>query len=119
MPSMKSGRETTHTREITVQVIRRKGLKRTPLKQQSKKRQSEQYAYRKAKGELVAAAQGMCQGRIPNICSTYATDMHHIRYRSRGASYVPGEGEARILCRFCHEFIHRNTRWAREQGFLK
>src|SRR3990167_5944827 len=111
MPSMKSGRETTHTREITVQVIRRKGLKRTPLAKQSKKRQSEQYAYQKAKGELVAKTCGQCEAKIPNICSTYGTDLHHRRLRSRGSAYVPGEGEAILLCRMCHEFCHRNTRW--------
>ena len=98
---------------------RRTALKRTPLVKQSKKRKSEQYAYQKAKGELVEQAQGMCQARIPNICSTYATDMHHLRYRSRGASYVPAKGEAILVCRADHDWIHANTREARAMGLLK
>ena len=98
---------------------RRTALKRTPLAKQSKKRQSEQYAYQKAKGELVAKTGGQCEARVTGICTGYASDLHHLKFRSRGASYVPGEDEARILCRACHSWVHANTREARALGLLR
>ena len=93
-------------------------MKRTRLRHRSVKRQAQMLAYRLAKGELMARADGRCEARLEG-CTDGATDLHHLQYRSRGASFVPGEGEAKALCRHCHNRVHSHTREARERGLLK
>ena len=96
------------------------GLKRTPIRRVSRKRAAAQGAYARAKAEAFEAAEGLCQARIPDVCTGAAQDLHHVRPRGRGAPLVPEKAEdAAMLCRQCHSWAHANTRLARERGLLK
>lgn len=53
------------------------------------------------------------RGKVPEQW----TDMHEIRLRSQGGDPTD-ESIIRCICRDCHDWIHKNPVWARENGFM-
>lgn len=52
---------------------------------------------------VVDRCDGICEARLPEVCSWLAVDIHHIKARSRGGSNNPGN--LLVVCRECHEAI--------------
>ena len=101
--------------------MKRSALKRSPLKRVSTKRKSALADYMEARNLAFEAANGLCQARVPNVCTTYATDGAHLIPRGQGGALLPGV-RGQVLqpqCRACHTYATANPRLAREMGWLK
>jgi len=90
-------------------------MKRTPLARRSRKRRAALPAYAAAK----AALPDRCEAQIKGVCTGYAQDAHHVHARGRGGPLVPGEGGLVSCCRSCHNWIHANSRVARNLNLLR
>jgi hypothetical protein len=49
------------------------------------------------------------------ICGVFATDIHH---KERRGKNLNNEETWMPLCRFCHQKVESNGKWARENGYL-
>jgi hypothetical protein len=99
-------------------------LKRTPLKQVSKKR-AKLNRERASFVKSYLSRQSTCEaGRVIEIddkrhrCSITAVDVHEMLTRARGGSIVD-ESNVLALCRSCHDWIHANPKRATELSFLR
>lgn len=54
---------------------------------------------------------------VSPVCTGEATEVHHIRGRS--VNIVLDSAEWKSACSACHHFLHKNDKWARDNGFLK
>lgn len=70
--------------------------------------------------DLLMRADYCCEAMIPQICrGDRFLERHHRRSRR-----IRADGKANqlsnllLVCRNCHELIHREKRWAREYGFV-
>ena len=95
-------------------------VKRSPI---TRKKSLRQQAFDKElssmTNELYARAENWREAMIPGICEgRHNLDRHHRRRRN-----VRGDGKANslsnllLVCRSCHELIHKEKRWARQFGF--
>lgn len=84
-------------------------MKKTPLRKVSKKQSRRLTEYRKAKASY------MEEHRHCEMCSAPSQQIHH--KRGRGIYLADPEFFA-ALCAPCHEEVHRNPNWARENGWL-
>jgi len=99
-------------------------LKRTPLKQVSKKR-AKLNRERATFVKSYLSRQPTCEaGRVIETadvrhrCSITAVDVHEMLTRARGGSIVD-EANVLALCRACHDWIHDNPKRATELAFLR
>lgn len=87
---------------------------RRPLPRISKKRKGEQVIYAKRK-KVFLSKHHHCQ-RCDTYCSPQNRDLHHWAKRA-GKLYL----EERLwvmLCRGCHDWVHRNEQQAQKDGWL-
>ncbi|NQY42597.1 MAG: hypothetical protein HRT87_04550 [Legionellales bacterium] len=82
----------------------------------SKKRQQEDAKYRKLRINFLEE-KPMCEARLPG-CTLKSTDVHH-KYSGKDRSkYYLDTSTWLSCCRSCHDFIHKNPRFARESNLL-
>ena len=89
-------------------------MKRTPIRQRSKKRAK---LYREERVPLVEkfmAEHPLCQ----RCLSARSTDPHEPLTRARGGS-ITDENNLVALCAACHLHIHLHPKESEEQGWLK
>lgn len=85
-------------------------IKRVRMRQVSVKRSREMKIYAKLRKELLSQFPA-CQ-----VCGKRkSTDCHH--KSKRGKNYLNVE-TFMAVCRSCHDRIHANPKWARENGLL-
>jgi hypothetical protein len=58
-----------------------------------------------------------CEAQIPTRCSRLASDVHEIKTRARGGSFLDEEN-CLCICRPCHSWITDHTAWSLEHGFI-
>lgn len=89
-------------------------LKRSAgIRKQSRKRAAVSGDERQLYADVVAEA-GRCER-----CETLpAIEAHHLMRRSSGKKRLERENLVG-LCRPCHDFIHRNPKWAYENDWLR
>lgn len=85
-----------------------------PMRRQGAKARRAAAELRKSKQAAFAQAGGLCQARIPGVCTRIATDAHHVVKRSRGGSHHASN----ILptCRACHDWIETHDKEAKRMG---
>lgn len=89
---------------------RSKPLKRTPLNRVSPSKVPVYRQYTKLAKEF-KLANPTCQ-----CCKSRQTkDVHHMKGRGK---YLLDSETFLAVCRLCHDAIHANPRWARENGWL-
>lgn len=93
---------------------RTKLLRKIPLRRVSKRRAAESSQYSKLRREFLTNAK-VCSVCPPGSYS-WASDVHH---KFKRGKYFLDTSTWIAVCRSCHEKIHANPKWAREQGFLK
>lgn len=59
---------------------------------------------------------GLCEARIPGVCSVQATDVHEVLTRARGGDILD-EDNCLALCRVCHSYITTHPNFAASHGF--
>lgn len=91
--------------------------KRAPIAKLSDKRKSDQAKYLKLRLEFLNNNQ-MCQVGVFN-CSGFATDIHHTFSGKDRNKYFLDESTWLGTCRSCHNWVHENSKKARELGLLK
>lgn len=99
-------------------------LKRTPLKQVSKKRQELNRKRRTFVDEMLKDFR-YCQVGVDiksvdesHWCQVRSVDVHEIKTRARGGSIID-RANCLAICRSCHDWIHRNPKQATDLGFLE
>ena len=93
-------------------------IKAKPIPPRSQKRSKEERLY-VAKRIIFIQEHPMCEAHISGICTEYATEVHHKHSgKDREQSFID-EKTWMAICRNCHNWIHNNSRDARELGFLK
>jgi hypothetical protein len=97
---------------------------RTPLKQVSKKRAQENRQRSKIRAELMDRITSCQAGSIiaprdpAHRCWRTPSDIHEPLTRARGGSITDPENMV-VVCRSCHDWIHRNPLLALELHLLK
>jgi len=66
---------------------------------------------------VLERAGGVCEARFKGICSGTATDVHEIKTRARGGSYLDPVNCV-ALCRLCHTTITVQSSWAVRYGWV-
>lgn len=95
-------------------------MKRSPLRNRSKKRTAEMVERRKLIKRLFDERDGLCEALIEGVCSRYASDLHEILRRSQGGKVVGGDDSSYlIVCRPCHTWIGNNPQQAFQLGLAK
>ena len=89
-------------------------MKRTALRQRSKKAQRIAPQRRKRVEEMLEDA--VCAARLAG-CTGRATEVHEPRMRSRGADILDPE-QCIPICHWCHRWTHDNPAKAHELGLL-
>ena len=85
-------------------------IRRTPLRRVSLKRQKALREYTKLRRKFLD------KNRVCEVCKNSPSfDIHHTK--GRGLNLLVTD-TWKAVCRDCHERIHRNPSWAREQGYL-
>lgn len=101
------------------------GLKRTGrLNPMSKKRKREQAERRKVIEEILKtrllceATQRIWKADYDHRCQREPHDIHEPLTRARGGS-ITDPANMIVVCRACHDWIHRNPKLATEVGLLR
>lgn len=92
------------------------GLARTgPPKPVSAKRAGQMDAYRAAKAEVKARAEGACEMRTP-VCVGFGVEPHHVK--GRVGPLLTDTEWMMHTCRPCHNYAHDRPAEAYENGWL-
>lgn len=67
--------------------------------------------------EIASERGEFCEARIAG-CQTIAVDAHEKVRRSQGGSVTDADNII-LVCRHCHDWIHRNPRKAKQRGLLE
>lgn len=89
-------------------------VRQKPLARLSAKRSQEEKLYL-AKRVLFLAEHPLCEFHIPGICTTTATDVHHMQGRT-GENYLD-ISKWKAGCRSCHMWVEEHPKEAQELGF--
>ena len=91
---------------------RKKGFKKTggKLKSLSGSRKAKNADYEKSKAEYFEEKNYQCE-----ICNQAAIDLHHKKGRGK---FLCDKSSFMALCRPCHNKIHHEVGWARENGYI-
>lgn len=85
-------------------------IRRKPIKKVSDKRKREYPIYMKLRAQFLKE-KPTCE-----VCkSGEATQVHHKKHRGK---YYLDVSTWLSTCNLCHEYIHRNPKWAEEHGYL-
>jgi len=85
------------------------------LKQKSDKQKAIDKAYTLMRKEYLTK-HPMCEVKLPGVCKGQACDIHHTAYR--GINTL-AQATWLAACRECHDWVHLNSKKARELGYLK
>jgi hypothetical protein len=89
-----------------------------PIAPRSQKRLLEERIY-SVKRKVFLQNHSMCEAHIQGICTGLATECHH-KYSGKDRNqYFVDETTWVAICRNCHNWIHANSKNAREIGLLK
>lgn len=66
--------------------------------------------------EVHARSEMICEAMIRGVCTWNGAHLHHRKMRSQGGGHEPNN--LGFICDNCHRFIHGNTNWAYENGWL-
>ena len=80
-----------------------------PIAPRSPKRYKQEREYLKKRKSFLLSSQ-LCQAKLPNICTTQATDVHHMQ--GRIGNLLTDETKFLAVCRACHDWKE-----AKELGF--
>jgi len=85
-----------------------------PIAQRSPKRSKQEREYLQKRKSFLLSSQ-LCQAKLPNICTTHATDVHHMQ--GRIGDLLTDETKFLAVCRQCHTWIEEHPAQAKELGF--
>lgn len=86
-------------------------MKRSPLRRTSRKRASQNKAYSKLRKQF------LLRRTYCDICKTKpVSHVHHVD--GREGLLLLDLSKWMAVCYACHDRIHGNPKWAREQGYL-
>jgi hypothetical protein len=88
--------------------------KQKPIAQRSPKRMSQEREYSKLRQSFLLSSP-LCQAKLQNICTTHATDVHHMQ--GRIGNLLTDETKFLAVCRQCHTWIEEHPAQAKELGF--
>ena len=88
-------------------------VKQKPIRPRSPKRASQEAEY-SAKRKVFLTKHPMCQMNLPGICTTYATDVHHMK--GRIGDLLLDEQFWKAGCRACHDYVEKHPKEAKEMG---
>ena len=88
--------------------------KQRPIAQRSPKRMSQEREYSKKRKSFLLSSP-LCQAKLPNTCTTHATDVHHMQ--GRIGKLLTDETKFLAVCRSCHDWIEMHPIEAKELGF--
>jgi hypothetical protein len=101
----------------------RKPLKRTPLKKQSVKQKTRLDRYMRARREFINILELKDHWLQCEVCKDMGfiptrtgTEVHH--KKGRAGAMLWNQTYFLWVCRWCHDQIHENPKWARAQGYL-
>jgi hypothetical protein len=83
--------------------LRRAPQIRTEASPSKSRRSPSRAGERRAKQLVSARSGGLCETRIPGLCTTWATDWHHRLNRSQGGRWCASQGLH--VCRPCHRVL--------------
>ena len=89
-------------------------MKRSPLRQVSKKRAKQLRSYSALRKNFLAD-HPFCQ--VVGCKPRYSTQIHHRSHRE--GKRLNDVDNFVAVCDNCHNEIHQNPKWAREQGLLR
>jgi hypothetical protein len=88
-------------------------VKQKPISPRSPKRILQEAEY-SAKRKVFLTKHPMCQMHLPGICTTYATDVHHMAGRT--GDLLLDEQFWKAGCRACHTWVELHPKEAKEMG---
>lgn len=91
-------------------------LRRTPLPRVSKKQARLGRALAKSLREIVRETDGLCQFRIPGVCTTWIEGTAHLRKRSQGRD--DSRANIRGACNACNGWCERFPIKAHAMGLV-
>jgi 5-methylcytosine-specific restriction endonuclease McrA len=91
---------------------------RKPMRRQSARKRAERGPRARCVAAVRARSGGLCEGRVPGVCTGTATDVHEVVSRARGGS-VTDMANCVHLCRDCHSWAHNHPAIAATLGLLK
>lgn len=92
-------------------------MKKSPLKKRSRKKAKSDRELAKLKKQLMKECDGVCELRIPGICTWYAVDPHHLKLQSQGGEHT--RENVRMCCRLCHEYCQTHVEESLVNGWMK
>lgn len=100
-------------------------LKRTPLKKSktyripkvAEKRKVQNKEYSENRVPFLAEGGGLCELKVPGVCTTKATCIHHVAGRE-GKKFLD-QGNWKRSCHACNSWVEANDSAAREMGLKK
>jgi hypothetical protein len=87
--------------------FKKRGGKLNPVSERLKQRSIE---YSRVRKEYLEEKDWKCE-----ICNREATDIHHKKGRGKNTC---NKQTFMATCRLCHQYIHDNPAWARENNYL-
>ena len=89
-----------------------------PMRRTSKKKRTENEIRRHVLAEIVDERGPYCEARVALDCSHIAVDGHEKKRRSQGGSAIE-KANILLVCRRCHDWIHRHVADAIGRGLLE
>lgn len=93
-----------------------KPTKQKPLAPRSPKRAKQEKEY-SSKRKIFMLDNPICQANISGLCTTYSTDVHHVKGRS--GKLLLEVSEWMSVCRACHQWIETHPVEATALGYRK
>jgi len=88
--------------------------RKQPIAPRSTKRAKQEREYLKLRKNFLYY-HPLCQARIPSICKTHATDVHH--KQGRIGQLLTDESKFLAVCRQCHDWIETHPKEAKQLGY--
>lgn len=89
--------------------------RRKRLRRQSARARSAAREWAAVTKIAIEAVGGVCQIQVPDVCTYWATEMHHRLPRSQGGPHTRANGLPG--CNSCHFFVTTHPAWAVAHGF--
>lgn len=88
--------------------------KQKPIAPRSPKRAKQEREYLKKRSSYLLSSP-LCNAKLQNICTTHATDVHHMQ--GRIGNLLTDETKFLAVCRACHDWIETHPKEAKELGY--
>ena len=99
-----------HSTNLTYKKVKRQ----KPIAPRSSKRAKQEREYLKKRSSYLLSSP-LCKAKLQNICTTHATDVHHMQ--GRIGNLLTDETKFLAVCRACHDWIETHPIEAKEMGF--